>query len=104
MRQFVADCELDSDGCLCVRGKNFRYLGTVLRVQAGDAIYVRLLSGVLQPMTVAKIDSSEKTITLQISGSSVSLKKLEAVPEEKMRGPRLCFLCSCPNLQRWNLL
>ena len=50
MRQFVADCELDSDGCLCVRGKNFRYLGTVLRVQAGDAIYVRLLSGVLQPM------------------------------------------------------
>ena len=67
MRQFVADCELDSDGCLCVRGKNFRYLGTVLRVQAGDAIYVRLLSGVLQPMTVAKIDSSEKTITLQIA-------------------------------------
>lgn len=104
MRQFVADCELDSDGCLCVRGKNFRYLGTVLRVQTGDAIYVRLLSGVLQPMTVAKIDSSEKTITLQIAGSNVSLKKLEATPKEKMRGPQLWLFMFVPKPAKMELI
>ena len=51
MRQFVADGGLEK-GCLYVEGKKFRYLNSVLRVEEGDMVDVRLPGGILQPMTI----------------------------------------------------
>ena len=67
MRQFVSDSTLEN-GCVCVEGKKFRYLASVLRVEEGDMIDVRLPGGTLQPMTVAKVDSGVKKIMLQVAG------------------------------------
>lgn len=67
MRQFVSDSTLEN-GCVCVEGKKFRYLASVLRVEEGDMIDVRLPGGTLQPMTVAKVDRSVKKIMLQVAG------------------------------------
>lgn len=73
MRQFVVENEkTDSNNCLVVEGKKFRYLNSVLRVQVGDMIQVRLSNGVLQPMTVCRIDSSSKKIFLQNAGNDQS--------------------------------
>ncbi|MCQ2241162.1 16S rRNA (uracil(1498)-N(3))-methyltransferase [Treponema sp.] len=71
MRQFVADDGLEK-GCLYVEGKKFRYLNSVLRVEEGDMIDVRLPGGILQPMTIAKIDRSAKKITIQVAGDEVA--------------------------------
>ena len=70
MRQYVSQKNLDSDGLLSIIGKDFRYLRNVLRLSAGDMIYVRLPDGNLQPMTVCKISESEKKITLQVCNLS----------------------------------
>ena len=67
MRQFVSDSTLEN-GCVCVEGKKFRYLASVLRVEEGDMIDVRLPGGTLQPMTVAKVDRDVKKIMLQVAG------------------------------------
>ncbi len=68
MRQFVSEKGLDSNFCLTVEGKKAHYLSSVLRLAVGDMIYVRLPDSVLQPMTVAKIDSEKKTVLLQVAG------------------------------------
>ncbi|MBQ0038818.1 MAG: 16S rRNA (uracil(1498)-N(3))-methyltransferase [Treponema sp.] len=70
MRQFVSDTQLDK-GCIFVEGKKFRYLNSVLRVEEGDMIDVRLPGGILQPMTVARIDRTAKRITMQVAGDQV---------------------------------
>ena len=67
MRQFVSDSTLEN-GCVCVEGKKFRYLDSVLRVEEGDMIDVRLPGGTLQPMMVAKVDRGVKKIMLQVAG------------------------------------
>lgn len=67
MRQFVSDSTLEN-GCVCVEGKKFRYLASVLRVEEGDMIDVRLPGGTLQPMMVAKVDRGVKKIMLQVAG------------------------------------
>ncbi|MBO4319246.1 MAG: RsmE family RNA methyltransferase, partial [Treponema sp.] len=73
MRQFLSEVEPDSDGCILVQGKKAHHLAEVLRVKPGDMIYARLpQSGVLQPMTVANVDGSKKTVLLQVAGNSVS--------------------------------
>lgn len=68
MRQFVADVMPDSNGCISVAGKRFHYLSSVLRAESGDMIYVRLPNGVLQQMTVAKVDDTSKNIILTVAG------------------------------------
>lgn len=73
MRQFVSDRELGKDGCLTVTGQKFRYLSSVLRVTPGDMIYVRLPSGVLQPMTVAVVDGAKKQVLLSRAATSGNL-------------------------------
>ena len=77
MRQFIAEQPLDSKGCLCVQGKNFRYLNSVLRCKEGDMIDVRLVTGELQPMTLASIDASAKKIILQVAGENLQDTKRE---------------------------
>ncbi|MCR5219034.1 16S rRNA (uracil(1498)-N(3))-methyltransferase [Treponema sp.] len=74
MRQFIAESELDQKGCLFVSGKKFRYLYSVLRCRPGDMIDVRLPDGSLQPMTLASVNTEEKTITLQAAGQILSDK------------------------------
>ena len=81
MRQYISQTDLDSDGFLEISGKDFRYLHGVLRVKSGDMIQVRLLTGILQPMTVCKIDEKGKKITLQICDLPESAK-IENQPEE----------------------
>lgn len=71
MRQFVADSGLEK-GCLCIEGKKFRYLNSVLRVEEGDMIDVRLPGGTLQPMTIAKIDQGQKKIIMQVAGEEIA--------------------------------
>ena len=65
MRQYISQKNLDSDGFLAIIGKDYRYLKNVLRLKAGDMIYVRLPSGDLQPMTLCQIDEKAKKIFLQ---------------------------------------
>lgn len=81
MRQFIADAELDSSGCLVVSGKKFRHIVQVLRVSEGDMIHTRLPDGSIQQMTVAKINREEKTLVLQVAGENlVEQKSTEAQP------------------------
>jgi 16S rRNA (uracil1498-N3)-methyltransferase len=73
MRQFLSELEPDGDGCILVKGNKAHHLAEVLRVKAGDMVYARLpQSGVLQPMTVARVDGSKKTVLLQVAGDIVS--------------------------------
>lgn len=89
MRQFVAERELEN-GILTVEGKKFRYLNSVLRVQPGDMIHVRLLDSTLQPMTVAKIDEDSKKIILQVAGDQVPKgEDLHASPIQDMPQAKL---------------
>lgn len=55
MRQFLAPTMPDSQGNLTLTGKDFRYLHQVLRLRIGDAIHVRLPSGLLQTMAVSAV-------------------------------------------------
>ena len=84
MRQFLAEKELDSTGCLKVEGKKARYLTNVLRVQAGDMIYVRLLSDQLVQMTVSLVEKAEKYVLLQLAGDEGA-----AVPASMAKAPPL---------------
>lgn len=82
MRQFVSETGLDSDGCIRVGGDKFRYLASVLRLEEGDMLSVRLPSGILQPMTVARVDGQSKTLTLSLAGSAKSPPGNGAAPIE----------------------
>ena len=82
MRQFVSDCGPDSDGCIRVGEEKFHYLAAVLRLEEGDMLHVRLPSGLLQPMTVARVDGQTKTLTLSLAGSDVRAPENGAAPPE----------------------
>ena len=69
MRQFIAETEPDSSGCIVVEGKKCRYLSSVLRVEPGDMLYVRLPSGALQQMTVAMLAPGGHRIVLSVAGA-----------------------------------
>ena len=68
MRQFVAEVMPDAQGCIAVSGKKFHYVRSVLRIETGDMMYVRLPDGALQQMTVARIDDGSKTVILTVAG------------------------------------
>ena len=72
MRQFVSETALDGDGCIRVGGEKFHYLSAVLRLVPGDMLYVRLPSGALQQMTVARIDGSSHTMLLSLAGAEAT--------------------------------
>ncbi len=105
MRQYVASENLDKKGILYVHGKEFKYFSSVLRLKAGDMIYVRLLDGTLQPMTVSKIDSAERCVVLQCAGSKQEKQNLganEAPPLQKNTGTELWlfqFIAKPPKME-----
>ncbi len=70
MRQFILDKEPDRNGLLQIAGKDYRYLCQVIRVKAGDMLYVRLPGGKLTNATVCKIDGANKIMTAQICSLS----------------------------------
>ena len=72
MKQLVAETEVDADGFLFAEGESFHHMRDVLRTSCGDMICVRLKNGTLQPMTVCKVDTQAKRITLQIANDSLS--------------------------------
>lgn len=80
MKQLFVESELDADGFLFVEGEKFHHLRNVLRVSCGDMISVRLKNGLLQPMTVCKIDGKNKKITLQIAKESIGAHPLFKKP------------------------
>lgn len=82
MRQFVSECGLDKDGCIKVMGEKFHYLSSVLRLEEGDMLHVRLPSGLLQPMTVARVDGQSRTLTLSLAGAAASSSENGAAPVE----------------------
>ena len=77
MRQFVSEVMPDAKGCIKVSGKKFHYLHSVLRVEIGDMMYVRLPDGVLQQMTLAKLDDNAKIAVLTLAGENSSEKMQE---------------------------
>ena len=68
MRQFVSECMPDHKGYILVEGKKAKHLISVLRASVGDMLYARLPNGVLQSMTVSRIEEGRKSILLQIAG------------------------------------
>ena len=66
MRQFIAQKTFDKNGLLKLFDKDYKYLCQVLRVRQGDMLDVRLPNGQLQKSTIAFIDSSARSVTLQI--------------------------------------
>ncbi|MBQ4379428.1 MAG: 16S rRNA (uracil(1498)-N(3))-methyltransferase [Treponema sp.] len=89
MRQYIAQKNLDSQGLLTIIGKDYRYLHNVLRLLAGDMIYVRLPSGELAPMTVCKIDEPAKKIILQVCNLSENGEKALSEDEIFEKGENL---------------
>ena len=88
MRQFISEVEPDGDGCILVQGKKAHHLAEVLRVKVGDMVYARLPeTGVLQPMTVAKVEGSEKTVLLQVAGDFADEKNDE--PKNTVQLPEI---------------
>ena len=88
MRQFVAEGQPDSDGCLVVTGKKFHYLSAVLRLSVGDMVYVRLPDASLQQMTLSRLDAGEKRIVLTIAGERAGAAGTNsALPV--LRGPEI---------------
>lgn len=84
MRQFISKQNPTDDGILVLIGKDFRYLRQVLRVCVGDMFSVRLPDGNLKNTTVAKIDDSEKKITLQVC-DTISQDFTENIPTEILK-------------------
>ena len=84
MRQFVSEHGPDKDGCIRVEGDKFHYLASVLRLEEGDMLHVRLPSGALQPMTVARVDGQARTLILSLAGNAVEAGpgRLSAPPAE----------------------
>lgn len=81
MRQLVCNLLPDQNGCVYIEGKNFHYLTSVLRLAVGDMVYVRLPGGVLQQMTLAKVDTKTACATLTIAGNDVTdSSTVKAVP------------------------
>ena len=83
MRQFVSDSGLDGDGCIRVGGEKFHYLSSVLRLVPGDMLYVRLPSGQLQQMTVARVDGTARQILLSQAGQAPEDGSVRAAPLEE---------------------
>jgi len=87
MRQFISN-KNPENGILSVIGKDFRYLNNVLRLSVGDMLSVRVPSGELLNTTVAKIDESEKKITLQtcsVISEDCDNENAENLPTEKLK-------------------
>lgn len=87
MRQFISNKEPEN-GILVLIGKDFRYLRQVLRLSVGDMFSLRLPSGNLCNTTVAKIDDSEKKITLQVCdliSENSDCANEENIPTEKLK-------------------
>ena len=59
MRQYLASNMPDKNGKLTVTGKDFKYLSTVLRLEYGDSVWVRLPDEKLVKMEVEKIQSKQ---------------------------------------------
>lgn len=75
MRQFVAQCNFDSKGLLCVSGKDYRYLKQVLRLVPGDMVSVRTADGNLHNATVCKIEDDARKIIIQVCADGAAEHK-----------------------------
>ncbi len=103
MRQIVSEHELASDGTLLLTGKQAYHLCKVLRVTSGDMLYVRLPKGVLQPMTVSRVDENAKELVLSCAGSVVT-RVNNALPTKKAEGPRLWLFQFVPKPVKMELI
>ena len=106
MRQFLAPSMPDTKGNLTLTGKDFKYLHQVLRLRLGDAIHVRLPSGLLQTMAVTAV--SGKSLTLSpcqgdvTQETGVSASQVEK--EHSETGPVLWLFQFMPKAQKLDLI
>ena len=105
MRQFISECELDRDGCIRTESGKFHYLTAVLRLVPGDMLSVRLPSGALQQMTVAKVDAASRQLILSLAGRAADGKDGGAaqVPA-RAGGPRFQLFQLVPKPPRLDLI
>ncbi|MGL4985633.1 MAG: RsmE family RNA methyltransferase [Treponemataceae bacterium] len=83
MRQFILQEKPDEKGCITVKGKDFKYLTSVLRLKKNEIFEARLLNGdlksvvileILKKNCVLKIVEQEKkkdSASLQVSACSI---------------------------------
>lgn len=106
MRQFLAPSMPDGKGNLTLTGKDFRYLHQVLRLKPGDAIHVRLPSGLLQTMEVATI--SGKTMSLapcqEAETQETGVTALQVEKNLSENGPSLWLFQFMPKAQKLDLI
>lgn len=86
MRQFIVEKGKEKNGLIHLDGKDYRYLRQVLRVRAGDMLSVRLPDGELKNATVAKIDESARSITLQICANTADVGREGGASKSITRG------------------
>lgn len=72
MRQFVSAVNPDKKGLIELSGKDFRYFKQVLRLSAGDMVFVRIPEGKLVSMTLAKIDEKSRRLILQLCDTTAA--------------------------------
>lgn len=82
MRQFLAPSMPDAKGNLTLTGKDFKYLHQVLRLRLGDAIHVRLSSGLLQTMAVTAV-SGKRLILSPCQGATTQETGVTATQVEE---------------------
>lgn len=106
MRQFLAPSMPDAKGNLTLTGKDFKYLHQVLRLRLGDAIHVRLPSGLLQTMAVTTVSGKSLSLSPCLGDATqetgVSASQVEKERSEK--GPVLWLFQFMPKAQKLDLI
>lgn len=108
MRQLVSAEMPSAAGTLVVRGKDFRHLRQVLRIQAGQTLDVRLPSGELRPMRVAQV--SPASIVLEAGEGKPGTRRTETgvtaaeVEQESLSAAPLWLLQFLPKIQSMDLI
>ena len=93
MRQFIVEKNQIKNGLIQLEGKDYRYFRQVLRVRAGDMVSVRLPDGSLSNATVAKIDETSRSLTLQLcAGTGKTITR--GVQAEELTGGAVSANCA----------
>ncbi len=82
MRQLVSEKMPDGEGMLCIEGRQFFHLKSVLRASAGDMVNVRLADGSLVAMTVCRVENDK--LVLQKTGASAVEIPLAQAPKVRL--------------------
>ncbi len=96
----------DTKGKLTLSGKDFKYLHQVLRLRLGDAIHVRLPSGLLQTMVVATISGKSMSLVpcQEAEAQETGVTALQVEQKLAVKGPSLWLFQFMPKAQKLDLI